>query len=247
MIHLKTSRGRTRFGKMKIRLVSLIATLLLIVAGLIGWARWLGFPPIAAAASFGYYTSGTTGYDISYPQCSSSSLPTGAFGVIGATGGRAFTANSCLASEYSWVQNGTTTAPSLYMNLNYPAGSTASEGNSGPAGTCAKSNKACFAYNYGYNAAAYAFARGASSTMWWLDIETGNSWSKTQSLNDDVIEGATDYIQQHGATAGVYSTAYMWKTIAGSSFRPGMIPIPTLGGHCNSREYCCIIGWAIVS
>lgn len=196
---------------------------LVVLVGVLGLG---GLGRTASASGYGYYTSGSTGYDISYPQCSSSSLPTGFFGIIGTTGGRAFTANSCLASEYAWAQSGTTTAPSLYMNLNYPVGSTASAGQTGPSGSCARSNKACYAYNYGYNAAAYAFARGASSTMWWLDIETGNSWSKTQSLNDDVIEGAVDYIQQHGATAGIYSTASMWTTIAGKSFQPGTMPVP---------------------
>lgn len=206
--------------------VPLVGVVLLALVAYAGFAGFAGFSRTVSAASTSSYTSGTIGYDISYPQCSSSSLPTGSFGVVGTTGGRAFTANSCLASEYSWAQNGTTTAPSLYMNLNAPVGSTASNGQHGPAGTCAKSNKACYSYNYGYNAAAYAFAQGASSTMWWLDIETGNSWSKTQSLNDDVIEGAVDYIQQHGATAGVYSTALMWTTIAGKSFQPGTIPVP---------------------
>lgn len=204
-------------------LMSLATVSLLALGGIAGFAA---FGHIASATNNSYYSSGVVGYDISYPQCSSSSLPTGSFGVIGATGGRAFTANSCLAKEYSWAQNGTTIAPSLYMNLNYPVGSTASQGQSGPAGKCAKSNKACYSYNYGFNAAAYALGQGASSTMWWLDIETGNSWSSNRTLNDDVIEGATDYIQQHGATAGVYSTSSMWTTIAGKSFQPGTTPIP---------------------
>jgi hypothetical protein len=181
------------------------------------------------ASASSYYGSGTSGYDISYPQCStaSTSWPVAAFGIVGATGGRAFTSNSCLGTEFAWAGSGTPgAAPSLYMNLNYPVGSTASNGKTGPAGTCSKSNSVCYAYNYGYNAASYAFGLGASSTMWWLDIETGNSWSKTNSLNDQVIEGAVDYIQTHGATAGVYSTASMWRTIAGSSFVPGATPGP---------------------
>jgi hypothetical protein len=173
-----------------------------------------------------YYTRQTTGYDISFPQCASRSLPTGSFGIVGATGGRAFTANSCLASEYRWAQVGTRVAPSLYMNLNYPSGTTASQGHSGPAGTCTGTDMACQAYNYGYNAAAYAFNQGITFTMWWIDIETENSWSDLPSLNDEVIEGAVDFIQGHGATAGIYSTPSMWSSIAGKTFQPGTIPIP---------------------
>jgi hypothetical protein len=209
-----------------LRLSLLLAPLLIgavvaaIVLGGLG-----GFGHRAAAA--GTYQLGLTGHDISYPQCSSpGSWPSGDFGIVGVTGGRAFTVNSCLASEYAWAQTGVKAAPSLYLNLNAPVGSTASEGQSGPAGVCAKSNKACYAYNYGYNAAAYAFGRGASATMWWLDIETGNSWSQQQALNDDTIEGAVDYIEQQSATAGIYSTKSMWTTIAGSAFQPGTIPIP---------------------
>lgn len=207
---------------------SLVGITLLSVVILLGFGWLGGGGHRAAAATADYYASGTSGYDISYPQCSNpAAWPSGgSFRIVGATGGRAFTANACLASEFSWATSITAPAASLYMNLNYAVGSTASEGQSGPAGTCAKSNKACMAYNYGYNAAGYAFGRGASSTMWWLDIETGNSWSQTQSLNDDVIEGAVDYIQRHGATAGIYSTAAMWKTIAGSTYQPGTVMLP---------------------
>jgi len=119
------------------------------------------------------------------------------------------------------------------MNLNYPRGSTASAGSSGPAGTCKKNNVTCETYNYGWNAAAYAFAQasqnGASAPIWWLDIETGNSWSGTASLNDSVIEGAVDYIETHGASAGIYSTGAQWTTIAGSTFVPGKVAGP--GGN----------------
>jgi hypothetical protein len=52
----------------------------------------------------GIYQGGTTGNDISYPQCSTSSYPsTAAFGIVGVTGGRAFTHNSCFSSEYAWA------------------------------------------------------------------------------------------------------------------------------------------------
>jgi hypothetical protein len=73
------------------------------------------------------YTGGTTGNDISYPQCSTSSYPQNSFGIVGVAGGRAFTDNSCLSSEYAWA-HALSTPASLYMNLNSPIGSTASNG-----------------------------------------------------------------------------------------------------------------------
>src|SRR6266567_5294694 len=112
------------------------------------------------ALAFGIYPGGTTGNDISYPQCGSNSYPQNSFGIVGVTGGRAFTDNSCLSQEFAWASKLSTPA-SLYMNLNSPIGSTASKGMTGPYGTCKKSDKLCLAENYGYNAAqdAYTYAQ----------------------------------------------------------------------------------------
>jgi hypothetical protein len=174
------------------------------------------------------YAGNTTGYDISFPQCGKAypSLPY-AFGIVGITAGHAFTKNTCFKSEYDWAGKATLSQPSFYMNLNYPVGKTADKGLSGPKGNCNRQDKACQAYNYGWNAAqeafSYAYSQGATtSTMWWLDIETANSWSPTTSLNDQVIQGAVDFLKSKGATVGVYSTKSMWNAIAGSSFLPNL-------------------------
>lgn len=177
-----------------------------------------------SAFAAGSYVSGTSGYDISWPQCGGA-YPPGpyAFGIVGVTGGRAFYHNACLADEFHWATAGST-APSLYMNLNYAIGTTASNGLSGPKGDCSRRDKACQAYNYGYNAAldaaTYGASVGATATTWWLDIETGNSWSRDKTLNAMVIQGAIDYLGTLG-TVGIYSTAYQWGVIAGS-FSPGL-------------------------
>jgi hypothetical protein len=116
-------------------------------------------------------------------------------------------------------------APSFYINLNYPAHATASQGLSGPAGSCSTSDAACQAFNYGYNTAqdavSYAGSMNATSRTWWLDIEVANYWSKDPSLNARVIRGAIRYFQSHGLTVGIYSIAPMWREIAGS-FSPGL-------------------------
>lgn len=162
------------------------------------------------------YPSGATGYDVSQYECGQT--PPGSFGVVAVTGGRAFYHNSCLAQQFRQAA-GRAYAPSLYMNLNTAVGTTASKGNTGPAGTCKKKDKACIAYNYGYNAAgdarAYATSQGATADTWWLDIETANSWSKDETLNRLTIQGAFDYLQQHAASIGVYSTSYQWGVITG--------------------------------
>jgi hypothetical protein len=173
------------------------------------------------ALAYGMFTAGQTGYDISFPQGNISSLPsTYDFLVIGVTDGRAYTDNPYLASQKS-LAYAYGKPLSLYMNLNAPIGSTVN-GNTSTPKACAKNDKVCQAYNYGYNAAAhsysYALGNGATSSMWWLDIEKGNSWSATKAINDATIQGATDSLNATGAIVGIYSTQSMWNTIAGSSF-----------------------------
>lgn len=206
------------------------------------------------AYAAGAYTAGEHGYDIAWPQCGATYPATPyAFGIVGATNGKAFTLNPCLPSEYSWAQaSANPTQTSLYMNLNYPVGSTAAQGQSGPYGKC-KKGSACFAQNYGWNAAQYAFTQNGASapvaaSLWWLDIETGNSWSHNTTLNADVIQGAIAYLQQQSVTVGVYSTAAQWKTIAGSyaPALPNWVPGASAtnpGGLCATPLYKGGVVW----
>jgi hypothetical protein len=175
------------------------------------------------ALAFGIFTGGQTGYDISYPQGSISSLPPSYdFLIIGVTDGRAYTDNPYLSSQVVLAQG---KLLSLYINLNAPVGSTV-KGNTSSPKTCLKTDKVCQAYNYGYNAASHSYSyskiNGAASPVWWLDIETSNSWSSNKAINDATIQGAVDYLNKtaSGATVGIYSTQSMWYTIAGSSFVP---------------------------
>jgi hypothetical protein len=185
------------------------------------------------------YPSGATGYDIGTPGCGSS--PAGLFGVVQVTGGRAFYHNPCLSRQFADAA-GRPYAPSLYMNLNAPAGTTAGNGMSGPKGDCAKKDKACQAYNYGYNAANdaffYAMSQRAAAGVWWLDVELANTWAKDKSLNRLTVQGAIDALAERGATVGVYSTGYQWRTITG-----GMeLGIPNWVAGASSRasapQYC---------
>jgi len=176
---------------------------------------------IAVGHTLDPYPPGATGYDISFPQCGGTLPPAGpGFGVVGVNGGQAFTDNPCLASEAPWAGS----ELSVYMNLNAPpTGST--QGLTGPAGHCVGNDTGCIAYNYGFAAALnsfnYASAEGVSSVVWWLDIETANTWDTSLYNNQRTIQGAIDALTSEGVVVGVYSTGYQWGLITGG-FTPNI-------------------------
>lgn len=95
-----------------------------------------------------------------------------------------------------------------------------------PYGNCGKNSsgvpevtEAC-SYMYGY-AKAYddAYIRGISQPseyLWWLDVETDNTWSGDRNWNRAVLEGMADFFHSIGADVGIYSTAYQWGQIVGT-------------------------------
>jgi hypothetical protein len=208
-----------------------------IFAGLLFTVTWIALSSTALAD--GTYPSAATGNDISFPQCGTSSYPSNTFGIVGVGGGRAFTHNPCLAQEFTWAQ-GLSTRASLYMNLNAPADSTASNGMTGAYGHCSQKNKRCQAKNYGYNAAQdafnYATSQNVSSSLWWLDIETANFWASETSLNQATIKGAVRFLSSQGISVGVYSTQSMWSSITGgyTNGLPAWVAIDTT----NPSDYC---------
>src|ERR1700740_2374732 len=50
-------------------------------------------------------SSPTTGYDVSYPQCSGSYPSNPLFGVVGVNGGLANKANPCIGGELHWARD----------------------------------------------------------------------------------------------------------------------------------------------
>lgn len=190
------------------------------------------------------YKASNLGFDYSYNAPLFPPTNFG-FGMVGLTGGKAFTPNPRLAQEVSWARFGAGAPPTLYLNLNAPYGSAAAipDNTSGPEACSATSTALedgeaeptpCAAYNFGYHAAAYAYAYaksgGISSPIWWLDIEEANSWAPDTAVNDQVIQGAIDYLNAQGLRAGIYSMASMWKNIAGAAF----VPTQSLGGASAS-------------
>ena len=184
------------------------------------------------------------GYDVSYPQCGKR-LPTDHyFAVVGVNGGTATSENPCLTSQLAWAngaKSGSTQDPvQLYVNTANPAqestytwGSWPTTGTT-PYGNCAgveTNDKAC-SWQYGWNrsveTAAYFQQRaqqaGLASTnpadyMWWLDVETMNSWQSgpQEALERNVatLEGFAAYYHSLGADVGLYSTALQWTEITG--------------------------------
>ncbi|MFP3462080.1 hypothetical protein R5O87_14630 [Arthrobacter globiformis] len=174
------------------------------------------------------------GYDISWPQCGSDLPEPLGFAIIGVNGGRPNTTNPCLAAQLTWAagtsEPAKTPPVALYVNTANP-GPTAkgwwptSNVHHGahipnPYGACNGADTAACAYIYGY-AMAYddVNRRGvpdAAHHMWWMDVETGNSWSSNRAANAADLEGMTAYLQSIGAEAGIYSTTYQFGEIAGT-------------------------------
>ncbi len=195
-----------------------VAAVALLVAALSGWA--VSTAVAAPAAS--------VGHDVSFPQCAGAALPaTGTFGIVGLTGGRAFSANPCLAAQYRWAA-GRPSAPAVYVNTGNPAPTSSyywpASGGRDPA-LCRDSRSTrdpgC-AYDYGWHAAGAALAladrtdRTIRTRTWWLDVETANSWNGDAASNAADLQGAVDLLRSKGvARVGLYSTAYQWKVITG--------------------------------
>jgi hypothetical protein len=206
-------------------------------------------PPASAGAE---YSSGSIGYDISYPQCNSLTtmvvapdISSAQYGIIGINGGRAFTTNRCFSPEYA-AATSQGIPVSFYINMSVAHGQNSSYGMSGPLGTCGANDQMCQAYTFGWNAAQYAnnvvnqaaqsLGVATTPTTWWLDIETANYWSPNKSVNAEAIQGATDFLRgsPNTSTIGVYSVSGAWNSIVGSSFQPG-VPLWLAGGHTLAR------------
>lgn len=195
-------------------------------------------------------SSGSVGLDISWPQCGAKVPTTQTFGIVGVNGGLATTTNACLKDQLIWASKSTGVTKQdkvqLYVNTANPGGlGTASWPLSGvdsignttnnPYGLCDGGDSLACAWQYGWNravedvvlrfqpaAAQAGVASQASSYVWWLDVETDNTWKAPGSVfnnqsNVAVLEGMTSYFKSVGGRVGLYSTAYQWSQIVGSS------------------------------
>ena len=201
------------------------------------------------------YPSGSSGYDVSWPQCQArgstltKSLPnTPTFAVVGVNDGTIGGFNSCFSSEVAWAGQGL----SVYIILQpAPTTSRAPFEMSGPKSSCAATNQQCAAYNWGYNYAeadlSFVGGQGVQPRIWWLDVETAEGWDTSaaaQPANAAVVQGALDALTAAGKEAGIYCTWYQWGQITGSYVPPAPVPIWVAGatslsnGYYSAQSYC---------
>ena len=179
-------------------------------------------------------SSPSTGYDISYPQCSGSYPSNPLFGIVGVNGGLANNANRCLSDELRWARGAPgQTHPrqppvSLYIDTGNPGGHHVADwpsGGTAPAyGSCNGLLTNACSYLYGEQRAADSYHRVATfdplvaqTAPWWLDVELGATWAGTYQLNIAALQGFIAGLRNAGATApiGIYSTGAQWKDITG--------------------------------
>jgi hypothetical protein len=165
--------------------------------------------PAPSASAAGLAPAGSVGVDISYPNCGSV-VPAAAFGIVGVTGGAAYTVNPCLAEQAHGFRT-----LSLYANTGWNAVSPNVSARAPR--RCAPTDTTCLAYNYGYNAGLAALAAaaraGMRSSSWWLDVELANTWGGI-TQNRASLQGEYDALRRHGvATVGAYSTTSQWSEI----------------------------------
>lgn len=191
------------------------------------------------------------GNDISWPQCNRTLPTSHAFGIVGVNGGTAANANPCLATQLKWAHNasGVLSQPKaqLYVNTanpgevineitTWPTNNTDKTGftTTNPYGDCTGNNDRPCSWQYGWNRSVYAatevFAPSAAAAnvnantadyVWWLDVETMNTWqsgsNEALARNAAALEGMAAYYQAKGALVGVYSTNYQWGQIVGTT------------------------------
>jgi hypothetical protein len=187
------------------------------------------------------FKAGSVGNDVSWPNCRANQPKQAAFGIVGVTGGLVFAPNPCLVDEAHWFDN-----PSLYVNTGYAGAVKAIKYAEYPK-HCVNDDESCLAYNYGYNAGIYAVYYADSQlvhgTMWWLDVETENSWSENTEYNRSSLLGTADAIKHETlfADIGYYSYPGQWDKITGK-WRNGY-PTWAASGSEKRQDAIEACGW----
>ncbi len=195
----------------------------------------------ALAAAVPTYVAGTTGVDVSWPK-SNCNVPTKylrSWAIVGVDGGLDFTKNPCLAGEVARVSN-----YALYANTGYPEDARGYRYTTYPY-NCGANDYACIAYDYGYAngvfTVKYAASQGLHSTMWWLDVETDNSWTDNIYVNRASIAGEAAAIKAETVigSVGVYSYPGQWDLLTGN-WKNGLPNWAATGGltRADALAFC---------
>jgi hypothetical protein len=209
---------------------------------LVGLAILLG---CVVRASPGMFTPGNpyagmkTGYDVSWPNCDATPPQDSSWGIVGVTGGLSLHASTCAVKEARWFKT-----YALYANTGYPGATPKVLALNGPK-TCVASNVPCLAYNYGYAEGVYAVhlatRQGLHAGLWWLDVETENSWDDNPLVNRASIQGSVDAIRHETVVAqvGIYSYPGQWDVIT-TKWRPGLPAWAATGETvaAAARDFC---------
>ncbi len=214
----------------------------------------------------------TTGYDVSYPQCSGSDPSNPLFGIVGVNGGLADRANPCIGGELQWArgapgQNRPRQPPlSLYIDTGNPGGRHVADwprrGTTPVYGACNGLLTDSCSYIYGerrarhsYRLVAGLYPNVAKTAPWWLDVELIASWAGTYRLNIAALQGFIAGLKKAGASGpiGIYSTSAQWKDITGLTAQTtqpafgGRLPDWVAGGVAatltQARESCASGGF----
>ena len=207
----------------------------------IAWQHNLGCTSGAAPCAF----------DISYPQCGAAFPENADLGIVGVNHGIVFSANPCLGrgvgpDQLTWAGG---VKAQLYANTGNPGPELSSKWpkNQSSPRQCDTADvpgpdTADCAYDYGWNAASDSYrtavdayvglglapagsAMTPSPNMWWLDVETVNSWRPDTALNTAVLSGAVAFLQTvRTAGIGIYSTQYQWNVITGGTTHFAALP-----------------------
>ncbi len=152
--------------------------------------------------------------DVSWPNCKANLSNIAKIGIVGVNGGLDYSYNSCLFNEVQVFHN----SYALYLNTGYPGNNYGLKYQHYPK-NCRVNNYLCLAYNYGYNDALksikYASSQDTHSFVWWLDVETDNSWTNNYQENRASLQGMINALKKHifMPTIGFYSYPAQWILI----------------------------------
>ena len=185
----------------------------------------------------------SVGFDVSFPQCTSTLPAAPGLAVVGVNNGKNFTVNKCLAKELTWAKTATNGAPAFYVNSGNPGpvNDTAWPTSQAAPKVCHGANSAACSYDYGWNAARASYgaavraestdgspsgAAAAKAANWWLDVETANPWEARVTINGATtlaytndqasVLGMAGYLASIGVkSVGIYTATSMWRAIMG--------------------------------